>query len=175
MTITQTLKSRWQKPQGFNPTPRQAPMFIQKSQTAFNNLARRDQIALMILAAFLLVFGLGFGGWTLHQKAQKAQKEYDAAVAELFWLRSQAGNISPTQTQTLPPVETVKQIMAQAGITAQVVETAGKIQLGFAHAQASVISNVMGQLSQQGFSIEQLQVNQPAMDKLEVQAVVSKL
>lgn len=178
MAITKTLTARLQRSSSHNKSERLSPLFIIKGRASFdrffNQLARRDQLALLFLAGFLVIFGLGFGGWSLHEKAQKMQKEYDTAVADLFWLRSQAGNISPTQAQTLPAIETVKQILVQAGITAQVVETAGKIQLSFSHSQAGVISNVMGQLAQQGFTIEQLQINQPVVNKLEVQAVVSK-
>ena len=61
---------------------------------AFANLSRRDQIALLGLLGFLLVFAVGFGGWTLHEKANTSQKAYDSTLADVFWLRSQAGNIN---------------------------------------------------------------------------------
>lgn len=173
MTIAQTLKSRWHRPNTAT-TSRATPAFIQKAGLAFARLARRDQLALLFLTGFLVIFGLGFGGWTLHQASQKAQKDYTAVVADLFWLRSQAGNIATSPTQSLPPAEAVKQLLSQAGITAQVVDNAGKLQINFSHSQASVISNVIAQLSQQGFTIEQLQIVQPSLDKLEATISVSK-
>lgn len=42
---------------------------------AFQNLSRRDQMALLILAIFLLFFVVGVGGSTLHSKANQAQKK----------------------------------------------------------------------------------------------------
>lgn len=174
MTISQTLKSRFQRSPSPIPSERTSPVLIQKTRTVFDQLSRRDQLALVFLMGFLLIFGLGFGGWKVHQNAQKVQKGYETAVADLFWLRSQAGNISPTQSQALSSGDNIKQILAQAGISAQVVDTTGKQQISFSHSQVAVISNVIGQIAQQGFKIEQLQISQVSLDKLEVQAVVSK-
>ena len=143
---------------------------------AFQNLSRRDQIALLILAMFLLFFVVGVGGWTLHSKANQAQKKYDDTMADVFWLRSQAGNINPNQTQTqqVSQADAIKQILSQSGIVnAQVVENGNTIQVAFSHAQASVITNIFNQFEQQGIRIQQLQINQPALDKLEVQSVLS--
>ena len=141
---------------------------------AFQNLSRRDQIALMILAIFLLFFVVGVGGWTLHSKANLAQKKYDDTMADVFWLRSQAGNINPNQTQQVSQADAIKQILSQSGIVnAQVVENGNTIQVAFSHAQASVITNIFNQFEQQGIRIQQLQINQPAVDKLEVQSVLS--
>ncbi|MFO1382487.1 MAG: hypothetical protein U1E92_02675 [Moraxella osloensis] len=63
---------------------------------------------------------------------------------------------------------------SQSGIgNAQVVENGNSIQVAFSHAQASVITNIFNQFEQQGIRIQQLQINQPALDKLEVQSVLS--
>ena len=141
---------------------------------AFQNLSRRDQIALLILAMFLLFFVVGVGGWTLHIKANQAQKKYDDTMADVFWLRSQAGNINPNQTQQVSQADAIKQILSQSGIVnAQVVENGNTIQVAFSHAQASVITNIFNQFEQQGIRIQQLQINQPALDKLEVQSALS--
>lgn len=79
---------------------------------AFQNLSRRDQIALLILAMFLLFFVVGVGGWTLHSKANQARKKYDDTMADVFWLRSQAGNINPNQTQQVSQADAIKQYLA---------------------------------------------------------------
>lgn len=142
---------------------------------AFNNLSRRDQFALLGLTAFLLLFGFGFGGYVLHQKANASQKAYDSTLADVFWLRSQAGNIATSNGQASPnasKADTVRQILAQSGVTAQVVENGENIQLAFSHPQAAVVSNVFNQLTGQGVGIVQLQINQPSLDKVEVQAVL---
>lgn len=140
---------------------------------AFNRLGKRDQLALLALLAFLLMFGVGFGGWALHKKANASQKAYDTTLADIFWLRSQAGNINPNQAQTANKADTVRQVLTQSGITAQVVENQDTIQVSFSHTQASVVSNVFSQLVQQGLTINQLQITQPTPDKLEVQAVLA--
>lgn len=140
---------------------------------AFQNLSRRDQMALLILAIFLLFL------WSVSvvrrciAKPTK-HKKYDDTMADVFWLRSQAGNINPNQTQQVNQADAIKQILIQSGIVnAQVVENGNTIQVAFSHAQASVITNIFNQFEQQGIRIQQLQINQPALDKLEVQSVLS--
>lgn len=141
---------------------------------AFQNLSRRDQLALLILALFLVFFVVGVGGWTLHSKANAAQKNYDDTMADVFWLRSQAGNINPNQAQNISKVDAIKQILTQSGIAnAQVVDNGNSVQVAFSHSQAGVITNILNQVEQQGISIEQLQINQPSLDKLEVQSVLA--
>lgn len=141
---------------------------------AFQRLSRRDQLALLILALFLVVFVVGVGGWTLHSKANMAQKNYDAAMADVFWLRSQAGNINPNQSQNISKVDAIKQVLSQSGIVnAQVVENGNSVQVAFSHSQSGVVTNIFNQFEQQGISIQQLQINQPSLDKLEVQSVLA--
>ncbi len=141
---------------------------------SYHHLAQRDKVALWALGIFLFLFSFGYGGWELHQKANASQKAYDDTVADLFWLRSQAGNINPNQTQHLKGVELVKQILAQSGVNAQVLENGNDIQLNFVHQQATVIGNIFQQLSQQGLHIKQLQINQTDVDKIEVQSQLTK-
>ncbi|MFO1383593.1 MAG: hypothetical protein U1E91_01120 [Moraxella sp.] len=84
------------------------------------------------------------------------------------------GNINPNQTQQVSQADAIKQILTQSGIgNAQVVENGNSIQVAFSHAQASAITNIFNQFEQQGIRIQQLQINQPALDKLEVQSVLS--
>lgn len=140
----------------------------------FGQLPRRDQFALSMLMVFLVLFTFGFGGWTLHQKANASQKDYDKTLTDIFWLRSQAGNINQNQTaQPLNKADAVRQSLTQLGIQAQVVENNGAIQVSFSHPQPAVVNNVFNQLAQQGLTISQLQINQPSVDKLEVQAVLN--
>lgn len=141
---------------------------------AFQRLSRRDQLALLMLALFLVSFGVGVGGWTLHSNANLAKKNYDTTMADVFWLRSQAGNINPNQSQAMSKVDAINQILTQSGIiNAQVVENGNSIQVAFSHSQTGVITNIFNQFEQQGIHIQQLQINQPTLDKLEVQSVLS--
>ena len=140
---------------------------------AYERLSARDRFALIALVVFLLVFGLGVGGWTLHQKANASQKAYDSTLADVFWLRSQAGNInSSPQAAGGNHADLAQQVLSQAGINATVMDSNGSLQVSFSHPQATVISNLFTQLTQQGLTIEQLQVNQPSVDTIEVQAVL---
>lgn len=141
-------------------------------QQKFQGLSAKDQFALLALAIFLAVFLLGFGGWQLHQKANANQKAYTQATNALFWLRSQAGNINPNQTPT--SADSVRELLQQAGITAQVGENGGNIQLNFSHSHAPVINNVFNQITQQGFVIKQLQMNQITPERIEVQSVIGQ-
>ncbi|ELA08046.1 hypothetical protein MOMA_05781 [Moraxella macacae 0408225] len=138
----------------------------------YNGLAFRDKLALWVLGVFLGFLVFGYGGYSLHQKANASQKAYDAAISDVFWLRSQAGNINPSQNQT-NPVDSLQQILTQSGVTGQVAQSGENIQLNFSHSQAIVINNVFNQIQQQGFNIQQLQINQTSPDKLDVQSVVS--
>ena len=140
---------------------------------AFQRLSRRDQLALVILLTFLLLMLLGMGGVSLHQNANHAQKNYDTTMSEVFWLRSQAGNIKPPQAQNITSPEMIKQIVTQSGINeAQVTENADGVQLVFQHSQPSVVSNIFNQLTQQGITISQLQIYQATPEQFAVQAVV---
>lgn len=143
-------------------------------QQKFQNLSAKDQFALTALAIFLAVFLLGFGGWELHQKANATQKAYTQATNELFWLRSQAGNINPNQSQNIATADSVRSLLQQSGITAQVGETGENIQLNFSHSHAPVVNNIFNQIAQQGFVIKQLQINQITPDRLEVQSVIGR-
>lgn len=53
------------------------------------------------------------------------------------------------------------------------VENGNSIQVAFSHSQTGVITNIFNQFEQQGIHIQQLQINQPTLDKLEVQSVLS--
>ena len=94
-------------------------------------------------------------------------------MSEVFWLRSQAGNIKPPQAQNITSPEMIKQILTQSGINeAQVTENADGVQLVFQHSQPSVVSNIFNQLTQQGITISQLQIYQATPEQFAVQAVV---
>ncbi|WP_019520894.1 type II secretion system protein GspM [Faucicola boevrei] len=140
----------------------------------YERLAFRDKLALWVLGGFLGLVVFGYGGYSLHQKANASKKAYDAVMSDVFWLRSQAGNINPNQSQPSNPTENLQQILAQSGVTGQVAQSGENIQLNFSHSQAIVINNVFNQIQQQGFSIQQLQINQTSPDKLDVQSVLSR-
>lgn len=144
-------------------------------------LSPRDQLALAILSAFLLLFVGGYGGYTVHQAASDSKGEYQEQVADYFWLRAQAGNIDSNTVNTIdgaaamPPASTVSALLNTSGITdAQVVAAGDAIQLSFTNASQAVVSAALGKLEQQGWQFTQLSMQQDATTKaIEVQATVT--
>lgn len=146
---------------------------IQHWQQKFHTLPKRDKFALTFLAIFLILFAFGYSGWLLHEKANKSQKSYDETISNIFWLRSQANNIQTSPNQNTNSIDNIRQILAQSGINGQVLENGNQIQLNFSHNQSSVINNIFNQIQQQGVIIQQLHINQPNLDTLEVQATLN--
>ena len=148
----------------------------------WQELSARDRLALSALAVFLLLFVGGYGGYSLHQAANKNKAIYNEAVADYFWLRSQAGNIDPKAGQASSaasqnPAADVTQVLTQAGITdANVVAVNDtSIQLSFSHASQAVVGRVLAGLQQQGWQYDKLTINQDRTTKvLQVQGIINQ-
>ena len=146
-------------------------------------LSPRDQLALIILSTFLLLFVGGYGGYSIHQAASDSKSDYQEQVADYFWLRAQAGNIDHNAMQTntpdgeaaLPPANRVSTLLNSAGITdAQVVAAGDAVQLSFTHGSQAVVSTALGQFEQQGWQFTQLSMEQDPTNKaIQVQATVA--
>ena len=147
-------------------------------------LSPRDQLALGLLSAFLLLFIGGCGGYSVHQAANQSKNDYQAQVADYFWLRAQAGNIDNNAMQAnntadgeaaMPPANSVSALLNNAGIVnAQVVAAGDAVQLSFNHASQAVVSTALGKLEQQGWQFTQLSMQQdPTNKSIQVQATVT--
>lgn len=147
-------------------------------------LSPRDQLALGLLSAFLLLFIGGYGGYSVHQAANQSKNDYQAQVADYFWLRAQAGNIDNNAMQAnntadgeaaMPPANSVSALLNNAGIVnAQVVAAGDAVQLSFNHASQAVVSTALGKLEQQGWQFTQLSMQQdPTNKSIQVQATVT--
>lgn len=147
-------------------------------------LSPRDQLALAILSAFLLLFIGGYGGYSIHQAANQSKKDYQEQVADYFWLRAQAGNIDSNAMNAtniadgeaaVPPANSVNALLNNAGIVdAQVVAAGDAVQLSFTHASQAVVSVALGKLEQQGWQFTQLSMQQdPTNKSIQVQAMVT--
>lgn len=147
-------------------------------------LSPRDQLALAILSAFLLLFVGGYGGYSLHQAANSSKNDYQEQVADYFWLRAQAGNIDSNAMNTastvdgeaaMPPANTISTLLNNSGIAnAQVVAAGDAVQLSFNHASQAVVSAALGKLEQQGWQFTQLSMQQDLTNKsIQVQATVT--
>ena len=150
--------------------------------TRWQSLSPRDQLALIILSTFLLLFLGGYGGYSIHQAASDSKSGYQEEVADYFWLRAQAGNIDSNAMQAntpdgeaLPPANSVSTVLNSAGITnAQVVAAGDAVQLSFTHGSQAVVSTALGKLEQQGWQFTQLSMQQdPANKSIQVQATVA--
>lgn len=140
----------------------------------YSQLAPRDQIALAVLTVFLLILAIGLGGWTLHQRANAREAAYNSTLNDLFWLRSQASNINPNQSSPQDLQTAVQEVLAGAGIDAQIAPNADGVEVAFRHGQTPVINNVLNQWVQRGLVIERLQITQTAPDALSVQALLKQ-
>ncbi len=161
---------------------------MDRSQSVFStrwqSLSSRDQLALAILLAFLLLFVGGYGGYSIHQGASKSKNEYQAQVADYFWLRAQASNIDSNAMQAtntadgeaaMPPASAVSALLNNAGIAnAQVVAAGDAIQLSFNNPSQAVVSAALGKLEQNGWQFTQLSMQQDLTDKsIQVQATLT--
>ncbi|WP_367106053.1 type II secretion system protein GspM [uncultured Psychrobacter sp.] len=145
-------------------------------------LAPRDQLALGVLVVFLLLFVGGYGGYSMHQAAKDSEARYQEQVADYFWLRAQASNLSSTAlnagtvqegADAQPPANRVNALLNESGIdNAQVVATGEAVQLSFSHPSQAVVSNVLGNLERQGWQLTQLSMQQdPTSKVIKVQGV----
>ena len=147
-------------------------------------LSPRDQLALLLLSAFLLLFIGGYGGYSMHQAANKSKNAYQEQVADYFWLRAQAGNVdsnalAATNTAdgaaALPAASRINASLNNLGIMdAQVIAAGDAVQLSFNHPSQAVASGALGKLEQQGWQFTQLTMQQDMVSKaIQVQATVT--
>lgn len=155
--------------------------YQQKMASRWQALPSRDRMALGLLMLFLAVFVGGYGGYSLNQMAQQSKISYHSQVADYFWLRAQSANID-NQALTaqvggvdMPPASKVETVLNASGINdAQVIAAGESVQFSFSHASQGIVSNVLGQLEQQGWQFSQLSLQQDISTKqIQVQATIA--
>lgn len=173
-----------------NPRPRSGALSVRMSSyqsilmTRWQALSARDQLALLLLSAFLLLFVGGYGGYSVHQAANASKNEYQEQVADYFWLRAQAGNIDSNAlnaastadgVDAMPPASSINALLNNSGIAdAQVIAAGDAVQLSFNHPSQAVVSGALGKLEQQGWQFTQLSMQQDLVTKaIQVQATVT--
>ena len=152
----------------------------QQISSRWHVLPARDKLALTILFLFLVLFVGGYGGYSIHSAATKSKADYNKAVSDYFWLRSQAGNIdadanaASQSDASEPPTTAVTTVLSQAGINeAQVVAAGEGVQLSFTHDSQALVGRVLNTLQQQGWAFSRLSVQQDSASKiLQVQATL---
>ncbi|CAM3981222.1 type II secretion system protein GspM [Psychrobacter arenosus] len=154
----------------------------QQLETRWQALPPRDRLALSVLIAFLLLFSVGYGGYTIHSEANKSKTAYNTAVADYFWLRSQAGNIDVNASNNSQAggkedaAQGVNDALRQAGVQeAQVAAVGTGVQMSFSNDSQTVVARILGQLQQQGWQFSRLNVQQdPTSKQLQVQATLAR-
>jgi type II secretory pathway component PulM len=149
--------------------------------TRWQALSPRDQLALGVLSLFLLVFLGGYGGYSVNQAAKDSKAQYQQQVADYFWLRTQASNIdtnalnASTEGQVVAPATAVNSLLTNAGIAnAQVAAVGNTVQLSFTNPSQALISRALGKLSEQGWQVTQLNMQQDINTKqIQVQATLA--
>jgi type II secretory pathway component PulM len=149
--------------------------------TRWQALSPRDQLALGVLSLFLLVFLGGYGGYSVNQAAKDSKAQYQQQVADYFWLRAQASNIdnnalnASTEGQVVAPATAVNSLLTNAGIAnAQVAAVGDTVQLSFTNPSQALISSALGKLSEQGWQVTQLNMQQDINTKqIQVQATLA--
>lgn len=166
---------------------------LSSKMTAYQNLlsarwqvlSPRDQLALLLLMAFLLLFIGGYGGYSIHQAANNSKSEYQDQVASYFWLRAQASNIDSNALAAntseaaaeMPAASRLNALLSNSGIIdAQVIGAGDAVQISFNHESQAVVSSALGNLEQQGWHFTQLSMQQDLATKvIQVQATVTTL
>lgn len=149
--------------------------------TRWQALSPRDQLALGVLSLFLLLFIGGYGGYSVNQAAKDSKEQYQQQVADYFWLRAQASNIdnnalnASTDGQVVAPATAVSSLLNKAGIAnAQVAAVGDTVQLSFANPSQALVSSALSELSEQGWQITQLNMQQDInTEQIQVQATLA--
>jgi type II secretory pathway component PulM len=149
--------------------------------TRWQALSPRDQLALGVLSLFLLVFLGGYGGYSVNQAAKDSKAQYQQQVADYFWLRAQASNIdnnalnASTEGQVVAPATAVNSLLTNAGIAnAQVAAVGDTVQLSFANPSQALVSSALSKLSEEGWQITQLNMQQDInTNQIQVQATLA--
>jgi type II secretory pathway component PulM len=138
-------------------------------------------LALGVLSLFLLVFLGGYGGYSVNQAAKDSKAQYQQQVADYFWLRAQASNIdnnalnASTEGQVVAPATAVNSLLTNAGIAnAQVAAVGDTVQLSFANPSQALVSSALSKLSEEGWQITQLNMQQDInTNQIQVQATLA--
>lgn len=147
---------------------------IDQVQMMFGRLPKRDQLALLVLGAFLAVFIIGGGGYWLHHKAETAKDNADQQRQLLLWMRGQAPHLQASAGPAQPLSTIVQDSAAQQGLTVTQSETAGRITVTARHQSFAVLGTWLTRLAQSGIQIDQLDIEQQVDGILQLQATLTK-
>lgn len=147
---------------------------IDQAQLMLGRLPKRDQMALLILAMFLIVFIIGGGGYWLHHKAEVAKNNADEQRQLLLWMRGQAPHLQASSGSAQPLATMIQDAAAQQGLTVTQSETAGRIMVTARHQSFAVLGTWLTRLAQSGVQIDQLDIEQQVGGILQLQVTLTK-
>ncbi len=143
-------------------------------RASFEQLPKRDQLALQILGGFLAIFIVFGGGYWLHHKAEVTKDNADKARQLLVWMRGQAPHLQATTGVAQPFSTIIQEAAAQQGLTVTQTETSGRIAVSTSHQSFAVLGSWLTRLAQSGIQIDQLDIEQQAGGVLQLQATLTK-
>jgi hypothetical protein len=147
---------------------------INSLKIAFGRLPKRDQMALLILSVFLAVFIIGGGGYWLHHKAEQTKEDANQQRQLLLWMRGQAPHLQANSGPVQSLLTIVQTTAAQQGISITQTETGGRLMVTASNPSFAVLGTWLTKLAQSGIQIDQLDIDQPMGDVLQLQATLTK-
>ena len=93
-----------------------------------------------------------------HAAAEKQQKRVNQLKETMTWMQSNAVTMKSSSDGQLTPMEQIQRIAQQQGLSVASQQNAEQIQLVVSHANYVVLANFLTQLTQNGLSIEKMEL-----------------
>ncbi len=101
---------------------------------------------------------IGAALWYTHAAADKQQKRVNQLKETMTWMQSNAVTMKSSSDGQLTPMEQIQRIAQQQGLSVASQQNAEQIQLVVSHANYVVLANFLTQLTQNGLSIEKMEL-----------------
>ena len=124
----------------------------------FDRLTPRDRVLAIFLLIFVLVSSIGAALWYTHAAAEKQQKRVNQLKETMTWMQSNAVTMKSSSDGQLTPMEQIQRIAQHQGLSVASQQNAEQIQLVVSHANYVVLANFLTQLTQNGLSIEKMEL-----------------
>lgn len=144
-----------------------------KIQNALDRLAPRDRLALIILTVFLVITLIGCAVWFTHKAALQEQQRLIELKDNITWMQTNAVQFSTQSADGSTAIEKAQRLAQQQGLSIQVQDQQGQIQLVASHQNYAILANYITQLAQQGVSILQLDLQKQADGNIQLKALLS--
>ena len=143
-----------------------------KAETALSALQPRDRLALMILSTFLLVTAILSALWFSHHAALNQQQRLTELKDNITWMQSHAVQFSTQASDGEASADKAQRLAQQAGLTLQLQDQQGQMQILVSHQNYAVLAQYLSQLAQQGISISQLDLQKMPDGLIQLKAIL---